>query len=183
MERIAICIHEHLSSGWLPCKQADGRVYNAHQEQRQRQRERERRRQTVPPVIDLLGRLNWKFPLDRGTSAERERETSKIPCTCVCRKLLIYYQVLCFVKSRDAFFCVFIGKSFAPLWETVRRRYIMHIMFTFQLKKPSSSAFLLLSLCLCFALLVLFLSLFLLCSLSAVRFVWLKFFAIEQVFN
>lgn len=151
-------------------------------------RDSEKERERDEDRLSRLWLTSWAGSIENfhsiGARLQRERETSKIPCTCVCRKLLIYYQVLCFVKSRDAFFCVFIEKSFAPLWETVRR-YIMHIMFTFQLKKPSSSAFLLLSLCLClcFALLVLLLSLFLLCSLSAVRFVWLKFFAIEQVFN
>lgn len=79
VERIAICIHEHLLGSpaeccWPAIKQE--RVYNTHKE--------------VGPVIDLFERLNLKNIYISTRSLPVCRQTSKIPYTFVREKLLIY---------------------------------------------------------------------------------------------
>lgn len=105
-------------------------------------------------------------------------ETSKIPYTCAPQTFDSFSRFM-FCQSLEIFFLLFHCEKFCI---SLGKKYIMHIMSAFQLKSLVLLQFL--SSCSCFALLVLHFSLLLrLFLLSAVRFFWLKFFRIEQVFN
>lgn len=164
VERIAICIHEHLLGSpaeccWPAIKQE--RVYNAHKEVGQ-------------------GNLACDWPFWKAQfkiyiyfHSIAARLQTDFKDTLQTFDLLIGFMFYVLQMSRDICFSL-CAESFAPLeGKKPKVHNAYYVCFSIEI------LLLLLVQFFCFALLVSLLSFL----LSAVRFVWLKFFAIEQVFN
>lgn len=123
VERIAICIHEHLLGSpaeccWPAIKQE--RVYNTHKEVGQGNLASDW------PFWKAQFKKNiYIFPLDRCPSADRLQRYPTHLCARETFDLLIGFM---FCKCLEIFVLFFFWRKFC------NRRYIMHIMFAFPLK-------------------------------------------------